>query len=523
MTLEVFLLLLTPALPLAAALAAPWSAQPLRLLPWTAVPGLVAAFAVPAGTSLELPQWLLGSAIGLDRTGAVFLGLCAALWCAAGLYAQGYLRGKPRERSFCLFWQLTMAGSLGACLAEDVIAFYVCFAMLSLAAYGLVVHDRSPASLGAGRVYIALAVFGEVALLLGLLIGAHAAGSVRIDDVRDALAASPWTDAAVLGLLAGLGLKAGLVPLHVWLPLAHSAAPVPASAVLSGALVKAGILGLLRLLPMDASLPHWGAVLTWLGLLTAYAGVVLGVAQRQPKAVLAYSTMSQMGLLVALLGAGVSGAQDMLPAAHLHALHHGLAKGALFLSVGLLPLVDPAGRRWVLATAAVLGASMAGLPLTGGALAKLAAKAPMGEGAAATLVTLATAGTWLLVVRFLVLVRQQAPGTSGPPSGAMMAAFVLLALAAAVGAPLWAVASGGPGLGESLGPAAINAAAVPLVLGSVLAVLAWRTGVRMPRVPVGDLAAWAGLASPDRPAKDASGSRGDYGDDAKTKKSKYLL
>ena len=88
----------------------------------------------------------------------------------------------------------------------------------------------------------------------------------------------------------------GLVPLHVWLPLAHPAAPMPASAVLSGAIIKAGVIGLIRFLPFDGALPDWGAVLTAVGLLTAFYGVAVGITQANPKTVLAYSSVSQMGL-----------------------------------------------------------------------------------------------------------------------------------------------------------------------------------------------------------------------------------
>jgi len=487
------LLLLVPALPLLLAAASPALARPARLLPWAPLPGLLCALWVPAGSAVDLPDALLGAGLRLDETGALFLGLCAFLWACAGAYAQGYLRGKPRERSFCTFWHLTLAGSLGTCLAADVISFYVAFAFLSLAAYVLVIHDREPASLRAGRVYIALAVFGEMALLLGLMLATQAAGGIGIDEVRAALATGPWRDATVFALLLGLGLKAGLVPLHGWLPLAHSAAPVPASAVLSGAIVKAGILGLMRFLPLEAALPQWALVLTWLGLATAWAGVLLGLPQRQPKAVLAYSTMSQMGLLVAVIGAamGTPGAGATHAAASLYAVHHGLAKGALFLSVGLL---TGGGRyaRAVLAVAALLGAGMAGLPFTGGALAKLAVKGPLGEGAAALVASLSAIGTMLLVLRFLFLARRALPppGDVAPVPVRMTAAFALVALAAWVVPWVLFPTLSSQALGYASQARNLWAAAWPILVGLAAAGAAFRWRPPTPTVPVGDVAAW---------------------------------
>lgn len=495
------LLLLTPAAPLLLALASPGLRRPTRWLPWAALPGLACAWWA-RGEAVELPRTVLGIGLALDDTGAVFLGLCALLWLCAGVYAQGYLGGKPRERSFCAFWQLTLAGNLGVCLAADVISFYVFFSALSLAAYVLVIHDREPGSLRAGRVYIALALFGEMALLLGLMLGAEAAGSLLVDEVRAALPAAPLGGFAVLGLVTGLGLKCGLVPLHGWLPLAHASAPVPASAVLSGAIVKAGILGLLRFLPADGALGPWAVVLVGVGLATAYSGVLLGLPQQLPKAVLAYSTLSQMGLLVAVLGAGLASSKAAGPvqaAVALYAVHHGLVKGALFLSVGLL--AHGAGRRGVLAVAALLGASLAGLPLTAGALAKLAVKGPLGEGLAATLAGLSAVGTLLLVLRFLYLAvaqAREAPAAAAAPRR-MTLAFAAVALAALV-LP-WLLYAGllQQPLGYALRPPALWSALWPALPGLLLAAAAWRLRLSGGAVPVGDVAAWVASAWEARP------------------------
>jgi formate hydrogenlyase subunit 3/multisubunit Na+/H+ antiporter MnhD subunit len=146
---------------------------------------------------------------------------------------------------------VTLAGTLGTFVAADIVTFYMSFSLMSLAAYALVVHDRTPVAWRAGRIYIVLAVFGETALLAAVIVAATAADSLAIANVQAGLPASPWRDWAVAGFVVGFGMKAGLVPLHVWLPLAHPQAPTPASAVLSGVIVKAGIIGLMRFVPPD--------------------------------------------------------------------------------------------------------------------------------------------------------------------------------------------------------------------------------------------------------------------------------
>ncbi|QDL97091.1 NADH/ubiquinone/plastoquinone (complex I) [Rhodopseudomonas palustris] len=481
------LLPLAPAFPLVLALVGALIPKPTLLLPFASLPGLAAAVLAPAGETVTLSWLLLGMQFRLDTLGAVFLGFASALWSIAGLYARAYLGGKPNEAGFCVFWSLTLAGTLGAFVAADAATFYLSFALLSLAAYGLVVHERSAAAWRAGRVYIVLAVFGEACLLIGLLLAAGGADSLVIDDIRAAIATSPWGNVATLALLIGFGLKAGLVPLHVWLPLAHSAAPVPASAVLSGAIVKAGLIGLIRFVPVEA-MPSWADTLLWLGLATAWLGIALGLPQIKPKAVLAYSTMSQMGLMVAVLGAGLgAGIADTSVAAAFYATHHGLAKGALFLAVGVIAAGAGRAAIPVLATVALLGAAIAGAPFTGGSLAKLAIKGPLGSGLAATLASLSAVGTMLLMLRTVVLLAAQRPARAPSARAGMIVAFALTTLAALL-VP-WIIAPGllGLPLPAALSDAALWSAAWPILLAFAIGGLAMLRPIAI-TVPIGDIA-----------------------------------
>jgi formate hydrogenlyase subunit 3/multisubunit Na+/H+ antiporter MnhD subunit len=248
---------------------------------------------------------------------------------------------------------------------------------------------------------------------------------------------SPARGLTLALLIAGFGLKMGLVPLHVWLPIAHPAAPMPASAVLSGAIIKAGVIGLIRFLPFEAALPDWGGALTAIGLVTVFYGVAMGITQANPKTVLAYSSVSQMGFIATVLGMALAaGNGGATLAAAFYAAHHILAKGALFLGVGVS--AASGARRWwpVLLPAALLALGFGGLPLTGGGLAKLAVKAPLGEGVVSLLATLAGAGSTLLMLHFLHRLSATADVETCAPPGL---AWPWLAMAFAAVAIPWAV------------------------------------------------------------------------------------
>jgi hydrogenase-4 component B len=393
----------------------PLRSRALLLLPAAPLPALALAL-VGTAVPTEIPGLLLGTVLEADRAGRLLLGATAAVWLAAGIYACGYMDPRRKPAVFTGLWCVTLAGNLGVFVAADVATFYVAFAAVSLASYFLVVHDGTEAALRAGRVYLVLAIVGEACLLLAFMIGIAAADSLMIAELRAAMADAPI---GVLLLVTGFGIKAGLMPLHVWLPLAHPAAPTPASAALSGAIVKAGIIGLIVFLPPD---PPGGHALVTLGFAGAFLGALLGLPETNPKTVLAYSTVSQMSLVVALVAAG-SGA------AAYYAAHHGLAKGALFLAVGLVPAASARARGPLLLATALAALSVAGLPLTGGALAKSAAKDTLGHAAALAL-ELSAITTTLVLARFLHLLRTAEPAADPHPLPPLAAPTLALAAAA---------------------------------------------------------------------------------------------
>jgi formate hydrogenlyase subunit 3/multisubunit Na+/H+ antiporter MnhD subunit len=263
---------------------------------------------------------------------------------------------------------------------------------------------------------MAFTLLGETFLLMGfvLLAAAEPNGSLQIRDVMAALPASPWRDTVLALVIIGFGMKIALVPVHGRMPLAYTAAPTPAAAVLSGAAVKAGVIGLIRFLSFHAALPGWGDALVAFGFVSAFYGVAIGITQRNPKTVLAYSSISQMGVIAAVLGMGLAAADKgaSLDVAF-YAAHHVLVKAALFLTIGVAA-VSSGRRLWlVLLMAAVLALSLGGLPLTGGALAKFAIKESLGNGIASTAATVSAAGTTLLMLHFLLRLARSRDASGG--------------------------------------------------------------------------------------------------------------
>lgn len=500
------LLAATLASPLAL-LAACLSRRARAVMPWLAVfaplPGFLASLLAVNGAPLVLGHGRVRLAFALDLPGALLLGTSALLWMGAGLYAASSPRG-PNGGRFTACWLLALTGSLAVFIVADLVGFYLALALLSFGAGGLIVHEETPGAWRAGGVYLGLALLGETLLLLGfVLLAAVAPGkSLLIRDAVAALAASPWRDPTLALLLAGFGLKAALVPLHFWMPLAYPAAPIPAAAALSGAAVKASLVGLIRFLPFDLALPGWGDPLAALGLLTAFYGVLVGITQANPKAVLAYSSVSQMGLLIAVLGKGLAtGAGGAALAAAFYAANHVLVKGALFLAVGVAAMAG--ARRWtVLAPAAVLALGLGGLPLTGGALAKFGVKGPLGEGLVGTLAIVSAIGSTLLMLHFVSRLRSSAapePG-SAPPLGPMLSWLAVALAAFAVPWTLYLGIAVPRGLLESVFTArALWDALWPILVGVAASFLLERRGRELPPVPEGDVAvvldAWSRKAA----------------------------
>ena len=460
-------------------------AATLQLAPFAPLPALALALSAPIGTELDLPSLLLGTRFGLDQTGRMFLLFTSFVWLISGWFAKGYLYDDARRHWFWAFFLATQAGNFGLCIAQDAASFYFLFALMTFAAYGLVVHTATPEAFRAGRIYLIMAVIGEAALVTGLLLAVHAGAG----HLMPALAAAPVSGATVALLLGGFGIKAGLPLLHLWLPLAHPVAPVPASAVLSGVMLKAGLLGWLRFLPLgSAAMPEAGSILMTLGLVAMFFGVAVGLTQSNVKVLLAYSSISQMGFMALGVGAGLVAPALwplLLPAVTLYASHHALAKSALFLGSGVAKTWP--GNRLVLIGLALPALALAGMTFTSGALVKTGLKYALAGMPAPWpdvldwLLPIAAMGTALLLTRFMILAADRS--TEENHRG-MVVPWTLLLLA--VAASSWWLAPDGAAA-QVLGWDALLASAWPVLAALLIAAPIWRRGWRVPSIPPGDL------------------------------------
>ncbi len=475
-------------LPLFTALLATRSGRPAalgrRLAPFAS-----AALLLPL-LSREQADWqwaLLGLQLGIEPWVTPYAVLTAVAWSLAAWFAFDTVTGDTRR--FWLGWSFSLWGMVLVVLAQSLAAFYLGYVAVSLAAYLMIVHASSDAAWRAGRIYLVLAFAGEAAIVSGVLVLAGFYGNVEL-----ALLATPefaaGLEASRALLLVGFAVKLGIVPLHVWLPLAHPIAPVPASAILSGVIVKAGLLGWLKLAPVQgidaAAAAPW---LLALGLMTAFAGALLGLTQAKLKTVLAYSTISQMGLVLVAYAALAFAADGgvALAALGLLALHHGLTKAALFLACGCAPGASRA-RSLLLALPAL---SLAAAPLTTGYLAKTWLKRAVDTGielgalpdVAYTLVALSSTATALIMWRAWRLAMLQRDEAT-----ALHPAWALLTLAALTVPWVWAAQAGllvAPSVSGSW------AATWPLLLALALVVAARATGRPGLRLPEGDVVVWA--------------------------------
>ncbi|MEO1020029.1 MAG: complex I subunit 5 family protein, partial [Pseudomonadota bacterium] len=348
---------------------------------------------------------------GLRPEGHVLLLVVAVIWFAGALYASGEMRHDPNRRRFAFWFLLSMAGNVGLVLAHDAISFFVFFALMSLSAYGLVVHKGDYAARRAAKIYMIFVVIGETALFVGLVLSFGRTGSLDLPAIGEF---GPSLVEICL-LAVGFGIKAGLLGLHMWLPLAHPAAPVPASAILSGAMLTAGLIGLVRFLPPgDVVAPEAGNAILTLGISGALYAALIGLTQRNPKTVLAYSSVSQLGLALAIFGVALA-TPSIAPVAITTIIfftaHHGLAKAALFLGLGLAkrPIADDSDRWIVMAILTIAACTLIGLAPTSGYVAKsmLAQVAGSATGTWAyhlpDLLTISSIATALLMLHFLRL------------------------------------------------------------------------------------------------------------------------
>ena len=324
------------------------------LFPLGAVVGIgIAATAVMSITS-PAEQWVL--AIGLpdlpvhlrrDALSNVFLFLLGAASAGISVFGAGYFRRGEGTLPglLCLQYHLFLAAMGAVLLADDAYSFMVAWESMALTSYFLVTtQHRIPEIRQAGFLYVLIAHLGAIGILLSFGVMQGGSWQFTFDAMRAAQLSPAWASVAFLLALLGFGAKAGLVPMHVWLPEAHPAAPSPVSALMSGVMLKTAVYGVLRVTfdLLDDPAWWWGLAPMVLGLFTAFYGVVFAAVQTDMKRLLAFSSIENIGLLFAGLGlalvfqaAGMSAPAALaLIAVLYHAVNHAFMKSLLFVGTG---------------------------------------------------------------------------------------------------------------------------------------------------------------------------------------------
>ncbi|MDI6859707.1 MAG: proton-conducting transporter membrane subunit, partial [Methanocellales archaeon] len=287
------------------------------------------------------------------------------VWMLATIYALGYMSHEHARNRFYTFSLLTLGVDLGVLLAGDLFLLFIFFELLAIFSYILVIHEETPEAMSAGKKYLFIGIVGGLFLLGGIVLLYTYSGTLEIVPELGKIAHLGNVKYLICALMViGFGCKAGIFPVHVWLPEAHPIAPTPASALLSGVMIKAGAYGIFRTVnliftPAEVGevvshaiahspavveqIPIWsisanvGYAVIWIGVITMFMGVILALLQENSKRMLAYHSISQMGYIVLGVGCaaylGYEGAIGLAGGLY-HVINHALFKALLFLTVG---------------------------------------------------------------------------------------------------------------------------------------------------------------------------------------------
>ncbi len=270
----------------------------------------------------------VGIALGVDRLSLALSLITVVVVLAVLLYSLGQRRYGGLYFAFVL---VLTGGLQGVLFVRDLFTLFVCFEIVALAVYLLIAYERDPTALVAGFKYLILSSVGIIFFLLGLFIVYRETGRLSILEPFSVIpAAEESMHLAVAALVVGIGVRTAFIPFHTWLPEAHAYAPHPVSALLSGVVIKVSFFAMVRILDVFEA-AHFYEPLMWIGAATAWVAVLRAIAQRDVKKLLAYHSISQMGYVLAALGAAGALGRD---AALFHAVNHAFFKSLLFLSVG---------------------------------------------------------------------------------------------------------------------------------------------------------------------------------------------
>ncbi|HSW10703.1 MAG TPA: proton-conducting transporter membrane subunit [Bacillota bacterium] len=304
-------------------------------LSFTLFPAIQEGAVIVGSVPILMP---LGLTFRLDALGFLLTSLTAVIWLLATLYSLTYMKGEHGVNRYYAFLLVTLSGAAGTFMAGDLFSFFLFFELMSLPAAVLVIHEETPAAVQAALKYLFMTVAGSLMFFFSMVATFEMAGSVALGGRGLIPEASPIAFLTFAGFVIALGMKAGMVPLHMWLPDAHPVAPSPASALLSGIMIKTGAYGLLRVMYEVFGLEFlqatgWNNVVLVLSVVTILLGSAVAVTQYDLKRRLAYSSIGQMGCI--LLGMGLM-SERALTGDVFYFFADAVAKSCLFLCAGVI-------------------------------------------------------------------------------------------------------------------------------------------------------------------------------------------
>ncbi len=266
----------------------------------------VVLLAVPSVVSIELPWLLFSSGLGAVGSSRWLLAMSVVIWAAAATLLQSPAI-QAADNRITVFFLLTMAANLGAILTTDVVGFFTFSALMGYGFYGLLVAGGDEAARRAGRIYISFMIVADLLLFEVLLITFATTSDMGFEAVRHALSRSASPGLYISLVLAGFALKAGIWPLHSWLPLAFRSARPAVALLVGGVPIAMGLLGMVRWLPLgEITLPGLGLIIQLLGVAAILYAIVAGAKRVQLKLLPAYAAMIATGFFATLVGAGLA-------------------------------------------------------------------------------------------------------------------------------------------------------------------------------------------------------------------------
>lgn len=285
-----------------------------------------------------------GLHLKLDMFRYIFVWLTAMIWFLTTLYSTQYLVSHKNRNRYYLFFMLTLASTIGIFISENFLNLFTFFEIMSFTSYALIINDEDDYSHDAGNTYIVMAVTGGLILLMGLFLLYNYTQTLDISELRVLVSGLGDIKYLIVSLIIiGFGVKAGMVPLHIWLTKAYPAAPTPATIVLSAVLAKTGIFGIIVTIEVIMSGDFIiSIIILVLGFLNMFIGGFLAMMQRNIKRILAYSSMSQIGYI--LVGIGLIGILKehrtiAIYGTLYHVINHGIFKALLFMGTGTIYLI----------------------------------------------------------------------------------------------------------------------------------------------------------------------------------------